>query len=73
MPQDLSQFDQTECRETLTIDDFKFIKQIGKGSFGKVYLVRNLQTDSLHALKCIDRELLLESDTENVQVEKLIL
>jgi serine/threonine protein kinase len=59
-PQDLSQFDQTECRETLTIEDFKFIKQIGKGSFGKVYLVRNLLTDSLHALKCINRELILE-------------
>lgn len=60
MPQDLSQFDQTECRETMTIDDFKFIQQIGKGSFGKVYLVRNLQTESLHALKCINRELITE-------------
>jgi hypothetical protein len=35
------------------IDDFKFIKSIGEGSFGKIYLIENINNNKSYALKKI--------------------
>ena len=35
------------------IDDFKFIKSIGEGSFGKIYLIENVNDNKSYALKKI--------------------
>ena len=31
----------------ISLDDFKTLKILGKGSFGKVYLVKNINTDKI--------------------------
>ena len=38
-----------------TIDDFRVIKEIGQGSFGRVFLAKHLKTNVEYALKAIDK------------------
>jgi serine/threonine protein kinase len=61
-------------KEIYEFEDFKIIKLIGRGTFGKVYLVKNEKTNSLHAMKSIRKDVVLEHDSlESLKVEKLIL
>lgn len=47
---------------------------IGKGTFGKVFLVEHAQTHKLYAMKCIRKDIILENEQmENIQLEKDIL
>lgn len=36
--------------------DFKILKVIGRGSFGKVYLVQKKDSDKLYAMKALKKE-----------------
>jgi len=38
------------------LDDFEVIKMLGKGSFGKVKLVKHKKTKKLYAMKCLLKE-----------------
>ena len=42
--------------------DFKFIKVIGAGSYGKVYLVQHKRTQKNYAMKVIKKELIFRTD-----------
>ena len=57
------------------LEDFKVLKMVGKGTFGKVYLVENAQfPGKLYAMKCIRKDVVLENEQmENIQLEKDIL
>ena len=63
----------------LTLDDFKLIKVVGKGSFGKVYLVEKkiIEPDEekiLYAMKVLRKDVLIDSDQiENTKLERDIL
>ena len=48
--------------EHASLDDFQTIKSVGQGSFGKVYLVRNVRKldDKLYAMKIIRKDLLID-------------
>lgn len=47
---------------------------IGKGTFGKVYLVQQAKTDRLYAMKCIRKDIIIENGQEdNIALEKDIL
>jgi len=62
-----------EVKET-TIDDFKIISVIGRGSFGKVYFVEYVHTGENFAMKVLKKEFLLEKDlVDNILLEKKIL
>jgi serine/threonine protein kinase len=57
-----------------TLSDFTILKMIGKGSFGKVFLVEHNQTKAHYAMKCIRKDVILEHDQlENIRLEKDIL
>jgi serine/threonine protein kinase len=43
-----------------TLEDFKIIKVIGKGSFGKVFLVSNKKMNKFYAMKRINKDILIE-------------
>ena len=46
--------------DTINLDDFKIKKVIDKGSFGKVFLVVNTKTGKEHAMKRINKDILIE-------------
>jgi protein-serine/threonine kinase len=63
-----------EDKEASVFEDFKIIKLIGRGTFGKVYLVKHEKNQQLHAMKSIRKDIVLEHDSlESLKVEKLIL
>ena len=42
--------------ERISVDDFDYIKVIGRGSFGKVYLVRKKDTRVPYAMKILRKD-----------------
>jgi serine/threonine protein kinase len=47
---------------------------LGKGSFGKVYLVYLPNNQTYYAMKSIRKDIVLDNDSlENIKLEKLIL
>lgn len=43
----------------VTWDDFELISIIGRGTFGKVYLVKNKAQDKFYAMKCIRKDVVI--------------
>ena len=49
-------------------------KMVGKGTFGKVFLVQNIYTQKLYAMKCIRKDVIIDNEQfENIKLEKDIL
>ena len=56
------------------LEDFKVLKVIGRGSFGKVCLVEYIPTHETYAMKSLKKDLLIEQEQiENTLLEKEIL
>lgn len=47
---------ETETKKKETIDDYSIISVVGKGSYAKVFLVKNVHTGTLHAMKVLKKE-----------------
>lgn len=63
----------SEC-EKVNLEDFQLMSVIGRGNFGKVYLVYLPQTRQYYAMKSIRKDIVLDNDSvENIKLEKLIL
>ena len=43
----------------VTWNDFELISIIGRGTFGKVYLVKNRLSDKYYAMKCIRKDVVI--------------
>ena len=57
-----------------TWDDFELLAVVGKGTFGKVYLVSCKANDKYYAMKCIRKDVVIKHESvESLAVEKLIL
>lgn len=60
--------------EKITVDDFDYIKVIGRGSFGKVYLVRKKDTRVPYAMKILRKDQLIKNNLlVKTQAERDIL
>lgn len=47
--------------EEMQFEDFKIVCIIGKGTFGKVYLVQNWENEKFYAMKSIRKDIVLEN------------
>ncbi len=56
------------------LEDFKTVKVLGRGSFGKVCLVEYTPTKEIYAMKSLKKDVLIDQDQiENTLLEKKIL
>lgn len=63
-----------EKGKQVSMEDFERIKVIGKGTFGKVYLVKKKSDGGLYAMKSIRKDIMIENDQiESAKMEKQIL
>jgi len=46
--------EQSQRKFEVTVQDFQFIKFIGEGAYGKIYLVKKKKTGDIYAMKIID-------------------
>ena len=49
-------------KKEANLKDFTIKKMIGKGTFGKVFLVERNGTGELYAMKCIRKDIILENE-----------
>jgi serum/glucocorticoid-regulated kinase 2 len=60
--------------EKVVLDDFMMIKVIGKGSFGKVLLVRKKDTGLIYAMKVLRKENIIKrNQVEHTRTERHVL
>eukprot|EP00743_Colponemidia_sp_Colp-15_P001810 GILK01001975.1.p1 GENE.GILK01001975.1~~GILK01001975.1.p1 ORF type:complete len:405 (+),score=90.28 GILK01001975.1:40-1215(+) len=61
-------------KEKVTLEDFKLEKVLGKGSFGKVMLVRKTSNNELYAMKILRKaDVLARNQIAHTQTERRIL
>lgn len=63
-----------ESQALASFEDFQLINIVGRGTFGKVYLVKSKKNGLQYAMKCIRKDVVIEHESiESLEVEKLIL
>mmetsp|Transcript_8664 Transcript_8664/g.19043 ORF Transcript_8664/g.19043 Transcript_8664/m.19043 type:complete len:611 (-) Transcript_8664:387-2219(-) len=69
-----SSFNPTKTKSAPRLDSFKMIKVIGKGSFGKVFLVKEIKTGEMFALKVLKKDNIIKrNQVEHTRTERNVL
>lgn len=67
-------FSHHEIASNVSLEDFKILKVLGRGTFGKVYLVEFKCTKEIFAMKALKKDKLIDQNQiENTFIEKKIL
>ncbi len=56
------QSDKNHFTSEMTVDDFDIIKVVGRGSFGKVYLVKKRDNGEFFAMKTLKKDVILRKN-----------
>jgi serine/threonine protein kinase len=56
---------ETGLHSKLTRSSFKFMKLLGSGAFGKVYLVRSIQSNNQYAMKVLSKSQIKHYELEH--------
>ena len=60
--------------DTIKIEDFKILKVIGRGSFGKVYMVKKKSDGAIYAMKTLKKDFVIRTkQVANTKVERDIM
>ena len=71
---DISRPEEDYWSSKVTFDDFQPIAVLGRGSYGKVILVRKKNEDKLYAMKILKKNhVKLKNQVENTKSERAIL
>lgn len=74
LERNISKVENKPITRDVSIDDFKFIKPISKGAYGRVYLVAKISTGDVYALKVMDKsQLLRKNQVASIKAEQKIL
>ena len=58
-------------QSSVGFEDFQMIKVLGRGTFGKVFLVRHRETKKIYAMKTIRKDVIFKApDAKDSLVEK---
>lgn len=69
-----SLYQKNKAEKKIMLNEFKILKIIGKGNYGKVYLVEMPSTGKLYAMKELRKDVLIDTDQiENTRIEKEIM
>lgn len=64
----------TQAPRATTLADFTVLKVLGKGAFGTVFLVEQNDTKKVYAMKCLRKDVVLQTDkVKATLLEKQIL
>ena len=74
LPSDRSDQARGGPKKLVNLDSFNVLKVIGKGSFGKVFLVRHKEKHTLHALKVLKKDFIIrKNQVEHTKTERSVL
>ena len=64
----------SQTTEGVNLDDFSILKVIGRGSFGKVYMVKKKSDGAIYAMKTLKKDFVIRTkQVENTKVERDIM
>ncbi|XP_076041112.1 AKT serine/threonine protein kinase [Oratosquilla oratoria] len=74
MPEPNVAFSINKKKRKMTLDNFEFLKLLGKGTFGKVILCREKDTSTFYAIKILRKDVIIKRDeVEHTLTENRVL